>query len=445
MESETFHKFAQVASSTGADDVEFSDCNLTSEKLNAFAQGAIKLGLKINQFFLSDKTMESKTFHKFAQVASTTGSNTVKICNCNLTSEKINAFAQGATDSGLKINTLSLIDGTVEFEAFHIFAQVASTVETSEVQFIESNLTNEKLKAFAQGATDFNLKIDRFALSDKTMKSEAFHKFAQVASTTGANIMQFSNCNLTSEKLNAFAQGATDFGLKINCLFEDNTMECEAFHKVAEVASTTKSDILLFCNCNLTSEKLNAFRTGAIHCDLKINHLHLQNEAIDTEAFHEFSQVASTTKAKTVYFTDCSLTSENLNAFAQGATDIGLTIKQFVVSDKTMESEAFHKFAEVASTIGANMVQFGDCNLTSKKLNALAQGVTDFGLKINTLSLVDKTMEFEAFHIFAQVASTVETSKVQFSGCNLTNVKLNAFAQGATESSLKATPVRRLN
>nr|XP_039259548.1 uncharacterized protein LOC120336005 [Styela clava] len=335
------------------------------------------------------------------------------------------------------INTLGLIDETMKFEAFHIFAQVASTVKTSEVQFIDSNLTNEKLKAFAQGATDFSLKIDRFALSDKTMKSEAFHEFAQVASNTGADIMQFNNCNLTSEKLNAFAQGATDFGLKINCIIEDNTMECEAFHKVAEVASTTKSDILTFHNCNLTSEKLNALRTGAIHCDLKINHLHLQNETIDTEAFHEFAKVASTTKAKIVHFTDCRLTSENLNAFAQGATDIGLTIKQFVVSDKTMESEAFHKFAEVASTIGANTVQFGDCNLTSKKLNALAQGVTDFGLKINRFVLSDKTTESEAFHKFAQVTSTTGADEVEFNDCNLTSEKLNAFAQGAIDFGLK--------
>nr|XP_039260276.1 uncharacterized protein LOC120336618 [Styela clava] len=102
-----------------------------------------------------------------------------------------------------------------------------------------------------------------------------------------------------------------------------------------------------------------------------------------------------------------------------------------------MESEAFHKFAQVASTTKAEVVQFEDCNLTREKLNAFAQGATDFGLKINRLSLVDKTMESEAFHEFAQVASTSEASTVRIHNSSLSSAKMNAFAGGATELGLK--------
>ncbi|XP_077966372.1 uncharacterized protein LOC120336614 [Styela clava] len=326
----------------------------------------------------------------------------------------------------------------MESEAFHKFAQVASTTGADVLQFENCNLTREKLNAFAQGATDFGLKIKRFVLSDKTMESEAFCKFAQVASTTGADVVQFENCNLTREKLNAFAQGATDFGLKSDHLILiDKTMESEAFCKFAQVASTTGADVVQFENCNLTREKLNAFAQGATDLGLKINHFVLFDKTMDSEAFHKFAQVASTTGADLLQFSDCNLTREKMNAFAQGATDFGLKIKRFVLSDKTMESEAFHKFAEVASTTGADGVLFSDCNLTNEKLNAFAQGATDFGLKINHLKLIDKTMESEAFHEVAQVASTAEADIVEFENCNLTREKLNAFAQGATDSGLK--------
>nr|XP_039260272.1 uncharacterized protein LOC120336614 [Styela clava] len=214
MESEEFHKFAQVASTTEADVVSFEDCNLTSEKLNAFAQGATDFGLKINRLILMDKTMESEAFHEFAQVASTTEASTMVINNSSLSNDKLNSFEEGATEFRVKINHFVLLDKTMESEAFHKFAQVASTTGADVVEFNNCDLTSEKLNEFAQGATDSGLKINRFELIDKTMESEEFHKFAQVASTTEADVVSFEDCNLTSEKLNAFAQGATDFGLK---------------------------------------------------------------------------------------------------------------------------------------------------------------------------------------------------------------------------------------
>ncbi|XP_077976009.1 uncharacterized protein LOC120336047 [Styela clava] len=438
MEPEVFFKFAHVASVTNSEDLDISNCNLTNEKLDSFSQGALEYELKINTLYLEDKAMNPGTFFKFAQVASITEAKIVQFANSNLTSEKLNAFSQGATDFGLKIDELTLSDKTMKGEAFRKFTEVASITNAGQVLFINCSLTSEKLKVFRQGAADRGLKINTLYLADKIMEPKAFHEFAQVASTVEAGIVQFAVCNLTCEKLNEFAQGATDFALKIDDLIvSDKTMQCEAFHEFAEVASITKSGEVCFINCSLTSEKLKVFRQGAANCGLKINFLYLADKIMGPKAFHEFAQVASTVAAGKVQFCVCNLTSEKLNAFAQGATDFGLKFDTLTLSDKTMKGEAFRKFTEVASITNAREVSFINCSLTSEKLKVFRQGAADRGLKINTLYIADKIMEPKAFHEFAQVASTVEAGIVQFVGCDLTCEKLNEFAQGATDFSLQ--------
>ncbi|XP_077975983.1 uncharacterized protein LOC144431963 isoform X2 [Styela clava] len=438
MKGEAFHKFAEVVSITNAEQVSFINCSLTSEKLKVFRQGAADRGLKINTLYVADKTMEHDEFHKFAHLASTVEARKVHLDVCNLTSVKLNAFAEGATDFSLKIDELTLSDKTMKCEAFHKFAEVSSITNAGLVLFFNCSLTSEKLKVFRQRAADRGLKINFLYLADKIMEPKAFHEFAQVASTVEAGKVQFDVCNLTSEKLNAFAQGATDFGLKIGEItLSDKTMKCEAFHKFAEVASITNAGQVSFFDCSLTSEKLKIFKQGAADRELKINFLYLADKIMEPKAFHEFAQVASTVEAGKVQFDVCNLTSEKLNAFAQGATDFGLKFDRLTLSDKTMKGEAFRKFTEVASITNAGQVSFINCSLTSEKLKVFRQGAADRGLRINFLYLADKIMEPKAFHEFAQVASTVEAGKVQFDVCNLTSEKLNAFAQGATDVSLK--------
>ncbi|XP_077966378.1 uncharacterized protein LOC144419968 [Styela clava] len=438
MKGEAFRKFTEVASITNAGQVSFINCSLTSEKLKVFRQGAADRGLKINTLYLADKIMRPKAFHEFAQVASTVEAGEVQFDVCNLTSEKLNEFAQGATDFALKIDDLIVSDKTMECEAFHEFAEVASITKSGEVCFINCSLTSEKLKVLRQGAANCGLKTNTLYLADKIMDPMAFHEFAQVASSVEAGKVQFGVCNLTSEKLNSFAQGATDNSLKFDRLtLSDKTMKSEAFRKFTEVASITNAGRVSFINCSITSEKLKVFRQGAADCGLKINFLYLADKIMGPKAFHEFAQVASTVEAGKVQFDVCNLTSEKLNAFAQGATDFGLKIDDLIVSDKTMECEAFHEFAEVASITKSGEVCFINCSLTSEKLKVLRQGAANCGLKINFLFLADKIMGPKAFHEFAQVASTVEAGNVQFDVCNLTSEKLNAFAQGATDFGLK--------
>nr|XP_039260686.1 uncharacterized protein LOC120336943 [Styela clava] len=438
MKGEAFRKFTEVASITNAGQVSFINCSLTSEKLKVFRQGAADRGLKINTLYIADKIMEPNAFHEFAQVSSTVEAGKVWFDVCNLTSEKLNEFAQGATDISLKIDYLTLSDNTMKCEAFHKFAEVASITNAEKVLFTNCSLTSEKLKVFRQGAADCGLKINTLYIADKIMEPNAFHEFAQVSSTVEAGSVQFDVCNLTSEKLNEFAQGATDISLKIDYLtLSDNTMKCEAFHKFAEVASITNAEKVLFTNCSLTSEKLKVFRQGAADCGLKINFLYLADKIMEPKAFHEFAQVASTVEAGKVQFDVCNLTSEKLNAFAQGATDFGLKFDTLTLSDKTMKGEAFRKFTEVTTITNAGQVSFINCSLTSEKLKVFRQGAADRGLRINTLYLADKIMEPKAFHEFAQVASTVEAGIVQFGICDLTCEKLNEFAQGATDFSLQ--------
>nr|XP_039259546.1 uncharacterized protein LOC120336003 [Styela clava] len=437
LDFELFRKSAELASTAESEYFGFVDSNLNIDKLSSFIRGASEYKLRMNQFVLFDKIMGSGAFYKFAQVASITGAEVLQFSDCNLTSEKMNAFARGVTDFGLKINRFFLSDKTMESETFHKFAQVASSTGADEVEFSDCNLTSEKLNAFAQGATDFGLKINYLHLQNETIDTEAFHKFAQVASTTKAETVHFTNCSLTSENLTAFARGATDIGLTIKqFVVSDKTMESEAFHKFAEVASTIGANAVHFGDCNLTSKKLNALAQGVTDFGLKINHFGLFDKAMESEAFHKFAQVTSTTGADVLEFGDCNLTSEKLNAFAQGAIDFGLKISCLIIAYKTMECEAFHNIAEVASITKAKIMTFADC-LASKELNIFKQGAIDCDLKINSLNLFDKTMEFEAFHIFAQIASIVETSEVKFNDCNLTIEKLKAFAQGATDSNLK--------
>ncbi|XP_077976001.1 uncharacterized protein LOC120336943 isoform X2 [Styela clava] len=439
LESKEYFKVAELASTTKLELFNFVDSNLNFDKLDSFAKGALENQLQLGAFgIVEEKSMEPELFIKFVQVASITYSESLHIRHCNLTNEKLDFLLEGASEYELKINTLYLEDRTMEPEVFHKFAQVTSTVEAGNVQFDSCSLTSEKLNAFAKGATDFSLKINTLYLADKTMEHDEFHKFAHLASTVEARKVQFDVSNLTSEKLNAFAEGATDFSLKIDELtLSDKTMRCEAFHKFAEVASITNAGKVAFINCSLTSEKLKVFRQGAADRGLKINTLYIADKIMEPKAFHEFAQVSSTVEAGTVQFDTCNLTSEKLNAFAQGATDISLKINTLYIADKIMVPKAFHGFAQVSSTVEAGTVQFDTCNLTSEKLNAFAQGATDISLKINTLCLADKIMEPKAFHEFAQVASTVEAGKVQFGVCDLTCEKLNAFAQGAIDFALK--------
>ena len=52
-------------------------------------------------------------------------------------------------------------------------------------------------------------------VEDKTMKPEGFRELAKVASNTKPGKMRFSDCNLTSDKVNSFAQGASECELQV--------------------------------------------------------------------------------------------------------------------------------------------------------------------------------------------------------------------------------------
>nr|XP_039254961.1 uncharacterized protein LOC120331860 [Styela clava] len=127
------------------------------------------------------------------------------------------------------------------------------------------------------------------------MESEAFCKFAQVASTTGADVLQFENCNLTREKLNAFAQGATDFGLKIQQLFldEENFKPSHAIIKnLCQLFSTVEESIDLD-GWEIDQQGIDALQSDLIMLNkklkIRINDVYLQ---VSTDQ-HSYSRIQS--------------------------------------------------------------------------------------------------------------------------------------------------------
>ncbi|XP_077968246.1 uncharacterized protein LOC120326569 isoform X2 [Styela clava] len=436
MKPAAFRKLAQVASTTNTEILVFSNNDLTSDKLEAFAKGAADNRLKLNSWnVMNEKSMKPAAFRKLAQVASTTNTDNLVFTNNDLTSDKLDAFAEGAADNRLKLHQLSIQSENTS--TFSKLALVASVTRPDVLSFVSCDLTYDKLDSFAKEVSDHTLKLYGLnIITEKSMKPAAFRKLAQVASTTNTEILVFSNNDLTSDKLEAFAKGAADNRLKLNSwnVMNEKSMKPAAFRKLAQVASTTNTDILVFTNNDLTSDKLDAFAEGAADNRLKLHILIIQRE--NTSAFRKLAQIASVTRPKVLSFDHCDVTCDKLNSFTKGASDHMLKLNGLNVNEeKSMKPTAFRKLAQVASTTNTEILIFTNNDLTSDKLEAFARGAADNRLKLHQLTFErENTSEFTKL---AQVASVTRPDNLSFDNCDVTYDKLDSFAKGALNYSLK--------
>nr|XP_039248824.1 uncharacterized protein LOC120326569 [Styela clava] len=436
MKPAAFRKLAQVASTTNTEILIFTNNDLTSDKLDAFARGAAENRLKLHQLIIQREN--TSAFSKLAHVASVSRPDVLSFDNCDVTCDKLDSFLKGASDHALKLNGLNVIEEkSMKPAAFRKLAQVASTTNTEILIFTNNDLTNDKLDAFADGAAENRLELHQLII--KGEKTSAFSKLAQVASVTTPNVLSFDNCDVTYEKLDSFAKWASDHALKLDGLnlSDEKSMKPAAFQKLAQVASATNTEIIIFSNNDLTNDKLDAFAQGAADKRLRLNRLDvIEEKSMKPAAFQKLAQVASTTNAEILIFTNNDLTSDKLDAFARGAAENHLKLHQLIIQREN--TSAFSKLAHVASVSRPDVLSFDNCDVTCDKLDSFLKGASDHTLKLNGLNVIEaKLMKPAAFRKLAQVASTTNTEILIFTNNDLTNDKLDAFAEGAAENRLE--------
>ncbi|XP_077972295.1 uncharacterized protein LOC120339924 isoform X2 [Styela clava] len=312
MDEEAFDALGDLLSNNEIDQLIAKNCKLTRGKLDALGSHS---GLKLSRFDISENPMDEKGFNALGSLL-TANNRALDLVmqNCLLTNKKLDALG---SHSGLKINVLDVqsISRMPSDLCLTIFEFASRSgvkkILMDSLDFSKAN--KEQLKKLRK----YKLcgKMSVIDISQNLMDEEAFDVLGDLLSNYEVDQLIAKNCQLTKAKLDALGSHS---GLKLDILdvSENTNLGTADFGGVGSVVSKCQVKELSAGDCNLTAEKMKAFKENTGNAKLDKLDVSL-NMYLGTASFGEVGLVVSQCHVKDFNARNCNLTAEGIRAFKE--------------------------------------------------------------------------------------------------------------------------------
>ncbi|XP_077966330.1 uncharacterized protein LOC144419943 [Styela clava] len=262
---------------------------------------------------------------------------------------------------------LSIID-------VHVTGSVASYCTSLTMEFTACDLKSASLQTLASGLKGSNVKIMSLHLHGNTnMGVEGLSSVGQILSNqTCVEGLGLTNCNLSSDQLQAFKSSIGNRTKIMQLLLEGNTnMGVEGLSLVGHILSNQSSvDRLGLENCNLSSDQLKAFKSSLGNTEIMKFYLS-RNTNMGVEGLSSVGQILSNQSCvKDLGLSECNLSADQLQAFESslGNTEI---MKLWLIGNTNMGVEGLSSVGQILSNQSCvEQLSLRNCNLSSDQLEA---------------------------------------------------------------------------
>ncbi|XP_077966350.1 uncharacterized protein LOC120336058 [Styela clava] len=217
---------------------------------------------KINMY---DHPLSISDVHVIGSVAYYCTSLIMDFRRCDLKSSSLQTLASGLKGSNVKIMELELSGNTnMGVEGLSTVGQILSNQSCVEYLGLSyCNLSSDQLQALKSslGTTE----IMKLGLSGNTnMGVEGLSTVGQILSNQSCvEDLELSDCNLSSDQLQAFKSSLGNTEIKQLGLYENTNMGVEGLSSVGQILSNQSCvKYLGLGNCNLSSDQLQAFKSS---------------------------------------------------------------------------------------------------------------------------------------------------------------------------------------
>ncbi|XP_077965902.1 ribonuclease inhibitor-like [Styela clava] len=323
MDEEAFDVLGDLLSNYEVDQLIAKNCQLTKAKLDALGSHS---GLKLSKFDISENPMNEKGFNALGSLL--TANNEVidlVIQNCQLTKEKLDALG---SHSGLKICTLDI--RSITGMPFDLFLAISKFATESEVEELLMDPW-KKFKATKDQIMELSKwkvcgKLDELNVSDnKDLGTSGFSEVGLVVTKYQVKALMARNCNLTAERMKAFKENTRNAKLEILDIGWNNKLGTSGFGEVGSVVSKCQVKELDASHCNLTAEGIRSFKENTSNAKLDILDIS-ENDNLDTAGWGEVGLVVSKCQVKELKAVSCNLTAEGMKAFKEHTSNAKIDI-----------------------------------------------------------------------------------------------------------------------
>ncbi|XP_077965897.1 uncharacterized protein LOC144418429 [Styela clava] len=328
MDEEAFDVLGDLLSNYEVDQLIAKNCQLTKAKLDALGSHS---GLKLSKFDISENPMNEKGFNALGSLL--TANNEVidlVIQNCQLTKEKLDALG---SHSGLKICTLDI--RSITGMPFDLFLAISKFATESEVEELLMDPW-KKFKATKDQIMELSKwkvcgKLDVLNVSDnKDLGTSGFSEVGLVVTKYQVKALMARNCNLTAERMKAFKENTRNAKLEILDIGWNNKLGTSGFGEVGSVVSKCQVKELDASHCNLTAEGIRSFKENTSNA--KIDSLNLNWNKVSKLGDKELSAISEIVhqcQVKKLYMRYCYFNDDELKRFKALIADTGVKFDGF--------------------------------------------------------------------------------------------------------------------
>nr|XP_039262561.1 uncharacterized protein LOC120338711 isoform X5 [Styela clava] len=381
MDEEAFDALGDLLSKYEVDQLIAKNCQLTKAKLDALGSHS---GLKLSKFDISENPMDEKGFNALGSLL--TANNKVidlVMQNCQLTKEKVDALG---SHSGLKISTLDI--RSIIGMTFNLFLAISKFATESEVEELlmdpwkEFRATKDQIMELSKWKVCG--KLDELNVSNnKDLGAAGFGKVGTVVSKFHVKELKAQNCNLTAEGIKAFKENTRNAKLNILDISLNKNLGIAGFGEVGTVVSKCQVKEFEARSCNLTSEEMKAFKENTSNAKLDILDIGW-NKNLGTAGFSEVGLVVSKCQVKALEAQDCNLTAERINAFKENTSNAKIDSLNLSLNKVSKLGDAgLSTISEIVHQCHVGTLNMRYCDFDDDQLERFKALIADTGVEFD--------------------------------------------------------------
>ncbi|XP_077972475.1 ribonuclease inhibitor-like isoform X2 [Styela clava] len=305
----------------------------------------------------------------------------VRLQNCNLNAELVHILKSNLNGSSLKLNKLD-VSGNMNLgtDGFRDIGLVVTQCQVKTFVAGDCNLTAEEIKAFKESTRD--AKLNQLNVSDNYgLGTDGFGELGLVVSQCHVETFRARECGLAAEGMEAFKKNTRNAKLIDLDVSFNKKLETDGFGELGLVVTQCHVEALFAINCNLTAEKMEAFKENTPNA--KLNDLDVSfNKNLGTDCFGKLGLVVTQCHVERFNARYCNLTAEGMEAFKENTPNA--KIKFLNLSGNKVSrlgDEGLSTIREIVHQCQVETLAMMECDFNPDQLERFKTLIADTGVK----------------------------------------------------------------
>nr|XP_039265847.1 uncharacterized protein LOC120341408 [Styela clava] len=288
-------------------------CNLTAEEMEAFKENT--LNVKLDRLDVSmNPSLGAAGLKKVGLVVTQCQVKALKIEECNLTAEGMEAFMENTRNTKLNVLDVST-NRKLGTDGFGKVGSVVTQCQVEELVAQNCNLTAEEMKAFKENTR--NAKFKKLLIDDnKNLGPDGFGQVGLVVTQCDVKVFDVRNCNLTAEEMEAFKENTRNARLNKLNISKNSNLGANTLGEIGLVVSQCQVNAFEAQRCNLTTEEIKAFKENTRNARMSFLNLSFNPVSkFGDEGLSTISEIVRQCQILTLRMQHCGFNKDQLKRF----------------------------------------------------------------------------------------------------------------------------------